>query len=197
MSQLELFCTRFSAKSSTLLFCFIKDSAASQAELIFWSLVTHVVSIDSVACRSRSRISAIFCSAACETSRSASWELSRSSETVWWNTVIFCSAACKTSRLASWALSRNSETVSNRFLEIVFPCSAHYSIRYDVYFLVVRCFVEQINVMVFTIRHDAKMIYSSFINPLTPKSDQHLISPYNITPDLHIKVTRIQEMVTN
>ena len=87
--------------------------------------------------------------------------------------------------------------VSNRFLEIVFPCSAHYSIRYDVYFLVVRCFVEQINVMVFTIRHDAKMIYSSFINPLTPKSDQHLISPYNITPDLHIKVTRIQEMITN
>ena len=70
-------------KVSTLLFCFIKDSAASQAELIFWNLVTHVVSIDSVACRSRSRISAIFCSAACETSRSASWELSRSSETVW------------------------------------------------------------------------------------------------------------------
>ena len=65
------------------------------------------------------------------------------------------------------------------------------------YFLVVRCFVEQINVMVFTIRHDAKMIYSSFINPLTPKSDQHLISPYNITPDLHIKVTRIQEVITN
>ena len=51
--------------------------------------------------------------------------------------------------------------VSNRFLEIFFPCSAHYSIRYDVYFLVVRCFVEQINVMVFMIRHTAKTIYSS------------------------------------
>ena len=53
--------------------------------------------------------------------------------------------------------------VSNRFLEIVFPCSAYYSIRYDVYFLVVRCFVEQINVMVFMIRHNAKTIYSSLI----------------------------------
>ena len=61
----------------------LQDSTASQAELIFWSLVMHVVSIDSVACLSRSRISAIFCSAACETSRLASWELSRSSETVW------------------------------------------------------------------------------------------------------------------
>ena len=111
MSQLELFCTRFSAKSSTLLFCFIKDSTASQTELIFWSLVTHVVSIDSVACRSRSRISAIFYSTACETLRLASWASSRSSEIVWWNTVIFCSAACETSRLASWALSRSSETV--------------------------------------------------------------------------------------
>ena len=27
------------------------------------------------------------------------------------------------------------------------------------------------------------------INPLTPKSDKHLISPYNITPKSHIKVT--------
>ena len=29
------------------------------------------------------------------------------------------------------------------------------------------------------------------LNLLTPKSDQHLISPYNITPEFHIKVTRI------
>ena len=98
MSQLELFCIRFSAKSSTLLFCFIKDSTASQAELIFWSLVTHVVSIDSVACLSRSRISAIFCSAACETSRLASWALSRSSETVWWK--------CRIVSLKSFSLVR-------------------------------------------------------------------------------------------
>ena len=28
-------------------------------------------------------------------------------------------------------------------------------------------------------------------NPLTCKSDQHLISPYNITPEAHIKVTTI------
>ena len=35
------------------------------------------------------------------------------------------------------------------------------------------------------------------INPLTPKSDQLLISPYNITPESNIKVTRIKEMITN
>ena len=36
----------------------------------------------------------------------------------------------------------------------------------------------------------------SYVNPLSPKSDQHLISPYNITPESHIKVMRIEEMVT-
>ena len=35
------------------------------------------------------------------------------------------------------------------------------------------------------------------INPLTPKSDQHLISPYNITPESRIKVTRKKEMIIN
>ena len=34
-------------------------------------------------------------------------------------------------------------------------------------------------------------------NPLTTKCDQHLISPYNITCESHIKVMRIKEMVTN
>ena len=36
-----------------------------------------------------------------------------------------------------------------------------------------------------------------FIDCLTPKSDWHLISPYNITLKSHIKVMRIKEMVTN
>ena len=36
----------------------------------------------------------------------------------------------------------------------------------------------------------------SCINLLTPKSDQHLISPYNIIPESHIKVMRIKEMIT-
>ena len=35
------------------------------------------------------------------------------------------------------------------------------------------------------------------LNPLIPKSDQHLISPYNITPESHIRVMRKKEMVTN
>ena len=34
-------------------------------------------------------------------------------------------------------------------------------------------------------------------NPLTPKSDQLLISPYNISPESLIKVTRMKEMITN
>ena len=35
------------------------------------------------------------------------------------------------------------------------------------------------------------------LNSLTPKSDQRLISPYNITHESHIKVTRVMEMITN
>ena len=31
--------------------------------------------------------------------------------------------------------------------------------------------------------------------PLTPRRGQLLISPYNITPKSHIKVTRINEMI--
>ena len=34
-------------------------------------------------------------------------------------------------------------------------------------------------------------------NPLTLKSDQHLISPYNITSKSPIKVMRVKEMITN
>ena len=34
------------------------------------------------------------------------------------------------------------------------------------------------------------------INSLHPKSDYHLISPYHINPESHIKVMRIKEMVT-
>ena len=35
------------------------------------------------------------------------------------------------------------------------------------------------------------------INPLAPKSDKHLISPYNITPESNMKVVRVEEMITN
>ena len=37
------------------------------------------------------------------------------------------------------------------------------------------------------------------IQPLwhLPKGDQHLIFPYNITPESNINVTRIKEMITN
>ena len=38
---------------------------------------------------------------------------------------------------------------------------------------------------------------SAKMNPLHPRSDKHLISPYNITPESHIKVMRIKKMITN
>ena len=40
-------------------------------------------------------------------------------------------------------------------------------------------------------------MFTSVLNSLNPKSDKHLISPYNITPESHIKVMRITEMITN
>ena len=39
--------------------------------------------------------------------------------------------------------------------------------------------------------------FISFINPLAPKSDQHPISRYTITPKSHFKVMRIKEIITN
>ena len=38
---------------------------------------------------------------------------------------------------------------------------------------------------------------SFMFNPLTPKSDQHLISPDNITPESNIRVTRKKKMIIN
>ena len=35
------------------------------------------------------------------------------------------------------------------------------------------------------------------VNLLALKGDQHLISPYNITPESNSKVTRIEETITN
>ena len=37
----------------------------------------------------------------------------------------------------------------------------------------------------------------NLLNPLICKSDQHLISPKNITSESNSKVTRIKEMITN
>ena len=37
---------------------------------------------------------------------------------------------------------------------------------------------------------------TELVNSLTPRSDQHLISPYNITPESHINVTGTKEMIT-
>ena len=34
-------------------------------------------------------------------------------------------------------------------------------------------------------------------NPLNPKNDLQLISHYKITPESHVKIMRIKEMITN
>ena len=41
------------------------------------------------------------------------------------------------------------------------------------------------------------MEFRKEFNPLTPKSDQYLISPQGITHATHSKVTRIEEMISN
>ena len=46
-------------------------------------------------------------------------------------------------------------------------------------------------------RRGAEVRVAASLNLLMPKSDQHLFSPNNITPELHIKVLRIKEMITN
>ena len=43
--------------------------------------------------------------------------------------------------------------------------------------------------------NQSKCIYN--INPLSPKDDQHPISPYIINPESNIQVTRIEEMIIN
>ena len=35
------------------------------------------------------------------------------------------------------------------------------------------------------------------VNPLAPKSDKHLISSYNITPESHSKVMKKKEVITS
>ena len=46
-------------------------------------------------------------------------------------------------------------------------------------------------------KSEGKKIWKVNHNHLTPKSDQHLISPYNITLESNIKVVRIIGMITN
>ena len=41
------------------------------------------------------------------------------------------------------------------------------------------------------------VLFDCFVNPLIPESDQHLISPFNITHESNIKVMRIKEMIIN
>ena len=46
-------------------------------------------------------------------------------------------------------------------------------------------------------RAESNGLLSSFLNSLTLLSDQHLISPHNITPESNIQVTGIKQIITN
>ena len=58
-----------------------------------------------------------------------------------------------------------------------------------------RFFLFNLNLVLF--RSAKIFVYFEAGNLLIPKSDQHLISPYNITPESHFEVMRINEMITN
>ena len=58
-----------------------------------------------------------------------------------------------------------------------------------------RFFLFNLNWVLF--RSAKIFVYFEAGNLLIPKSDQHLISPYNITPESHFEVMRIKEMITN
>ena len=58
---------------------------------------------------------------------------------------------------------------------------------------VLLCFVW----VLFLLQSCFKLFFIKF-HPFAPKSDcKYLISPYNITPKSHIKVTRMKEMITS
>ena len=42
-----------------------------------------------------------------------------------------------------------------------------------------------------------KLSHKAHFDPLTPKSDWHLISPNHITPVRNIKVMRLKKMITD
>ena len=46
-------------------------------------------------------------------------------------------------------------------------------------------------------RNQVNVLQMMYLNLLTPKSDQHLVSPHTITLESHIKDMRIKEMITN
>ena len=41
------------------------------------------------------------------------------------------------------------------------------------------------------------LVSTTYLNPLTPKSNEHLNSPHHITPELNINVRRIEELIIN
>ena len=44
----------------------------------------------------------------------------------------------------------------------------------------------------------SSLLWSSFmVDPLTPKSDSHLISPGSVSSEININVKRIKEMIAN
>ena len=62
--------------------------------------------------------------------------------------------------------------------------------------------VNQVTLVFFVRKHVRTLdlclpVYLHPVKPLTPKSDWHLISPYNITTESHINVMKLREMIMN
>ena len=62
-------------------------------------------------------------------------------------------------------------------------------------------FLQSLIVKVLSLYRDIERLHAYLnkiqFNPSTTKCDYHLISPYNITPESNMKVTRIKEMISN
>ena len=68
---------------------------------------------------------------------------------------------------------------------------------YQLVFSAAERLIVSLKLMVILVISHNDLNWDDFLNPLTPKSDQHLISPYNITLYSNINVMRIEEMITN
>ena len=93
---------------------------------------------------------------------------------------------------------RDGNTAKSMFLSKSYIMSEWKS-RTSPYFL--RTLVICINLIWFSLSllylADTQKKRNNNLNPLSPKSDLLLISPYNITPESNIKVRGIKEMITN
>ena len=62
---------------------------------------------------------------------------------------------------------------------------------------IVKCMAAKTGNLVLLLRRLRSSSFDINFNPFDPLDKLHLIFPHIITPELHIKVTRIKKMITN